>query len=156
MKFWPSAIGLTWVLCSMNVTLAQNPPDVSKVIVPFVQKHCVECHGPKNQEAEIALHAFDDETSIIKGRKTWTHAIRLLQAGEMPPERATLARQSKNLRRSLRPSATSTTGTIALPGPTQVARRFAASIGRNTPTRSAICCSLIGRSRWRPTFPSMR
>lgn len=61
MNIRTAAITMALVLCSLNVALAQNPSDVSKVIVPFVQKHCVQCHGPKKQEAEIALHAFDDE-----------------------------------------------------------------------------------------------
>lgn len=86
MNIRKAATTVVLVLCSVNVTLAHDPSDVSKVIVPFVQKHCIHCHGPKKQEAEIALHAFVDETSIIKGRKTWTHALKMLQEGEMPPE----------------------------------------------------------------------
>ncbi len=68
-----------------SVGSAQNVSDVAKVIVPFVEKHCVNCHGEKKQKGEVTLHVFKDEASILKARKTWVRVLDQLHAGEMPP-----------------------------------------------------------------------
>ena len=65
---------------------AADPSDVAKVIVPFVEKHCSHCHGPKKQEAELTLHAFKDEAAIVKERKTWLRVLDQVHAREMPPK----------------------------------------------------------------------
>lgn len=69
-----------------SVGSAQNVSDVAKVIVPFVEKHCVNCHGEKKQKGEVTLHVFKDEASILKARKMWVRVLDQLHAGEMPPE----------------------------------------------------------------------
>jgi hypothetical protein len=69
-----------------SVGSAQDVSDVAKVIVPFVEKHCVNCHGEKKQKGEVTLHVFKDEASILKARKTWVRVLDQLHAGEMPPE----------------------------------------------------------------------
>ena len=60
---------------------------VEKVIVPYVNKHCVQCHGPKKKSAALALHIHTDESLILKDRKKWIEVIRMLQFGAMPPEK---------------------------------------------------------------------
>ncbi len=60
---------------------------VEKVIVPFVSKHCVECHGPKKKNAGLALHIYTDEKSILKDRKKWHEVVRMVHSGEMPQEK---------------------------------------------------------------------
>lgn len=61
--------------------------DVEKVIIPYVQKHCVQCHGPKKKNAQLALHIYTDEQSILKDRKRWIEVIRMVHSGEMPPDK---------------------------------------------------------------------
>ncbi len=60
---------------------------VAKVIVPYVTKHCVQCHGPKTKNAALALHIYTDEKSILKDRKRWIEVIRMVHGGEMPPDK---------------------------------------------------------------------
>jgi hypothetical protein len=60
---------------------------VEKVIVPFVTKHCIQCHGPKKKNAALALHIYTDEKAILKDRKKWIEVIRMVHAGEMPPDK---------------------------------------------------------------------
>jgi len=62
-----------------SVGSAQNVSDVAKVIVPFVEKHCVNCHGEKKQKGEVTLHVFKDEASILKARKMWVRVLDQLQ-----------------------------------------------------------------------------
>jgi hypothetical protein len=66
---------------------AQDAADVAKVIVPFVEKHCVDCHGEKKQKGDLSLHLFKDEAAILKGRKTWNRVLEQLATGEMPPSK---------------------------------------------------------------------
>src|SRR5437870_4450811 len=60
---------------------------VEKIIVPFVTKHCVQCHGPKKKNADLVLHIYKDEKSILKDRKKWHEVMKMLHSGEMPPEK---------------------------------------------------------------------
>lgn len=64
----------------------QDAADAMKVIVPFVEKHCVHCHGEKKPKGDVSLHAFKDEPGVIKARKTWVRVLEQLHAGEMPPQ----------------------------------------------------------------------
>lgn len=60
---------------------------IEKTVVPYVNKHCVQCHGPKKKNASLALHIYTDEKAILKDRKRWIEVIRMLSSGEMPPEK---------------------------------------------------------------------
>jgi Protein of unknown function (DUF1592)/Protein of unknown function (DUF1588)/Protein of unknown function (DUF1587)/Protein of unknown function (DUF1585)/Protein of unknown function (DUF1595) len=66
---------------------AKQSDAVEKIIVPFVAKHCVECHGPKKKSAGLALHIYTDEKSILKDRKKWHEVVRMVHSGEMPQEK---------------------------------------------------------------------
>jgi mono/diheme cytochrome c family protein len=60
--------------------------DFAKDGLGFVQKHCVHCHGEKTQKADLALHAYKDEASVLQGRKVWQNVLKMVQGGEMPPK----------------------------------------------------------------------
>ncbi len=64
---------------------AQDATDVTKVIVPFVEKHCVKCHGAEKPKAGLSLHRFKEAKAILKERKLWDAAIHQIESGEMPP-----------------------------------------------------------------------
>lgn len=68
------------------VQATPKPPSFEKTAVPFVQQHCVECHGPKTQKKQLALHSFRDARSVIAARPTWEKILRKVESGEMPPE----------------------------------------------------------------------
>lgn len=73
------------IALSHSAAFAQDASDVAKVIVPFVQKHCVKCHGAEKPKAGLSLHAFTDAKAILKERKLWDAALYLIESGEMPP-----------------------------------------------------------------------
>ncbi len=74
-------------------TGAIQPPQVAAAkldsyqsqIAPFVKKYCVECHGPDASEGGIALHSYDSEMAVLKGRKHWEKVLGMLQIKAMPP-----------------------------------------------------------------------
>src|SRR5476651_180247 len=55
-------------------------------IVPFLAKHCYECHGNGKKKAGLALDKYTDDASLMKDRAVWENVVNLLQTGEMPPK----------------------------------------------------------------------
>src|SRR5450432_4530045 len=55
-------------------------------IVPFLAKHCYECHGNGKKKAGLALDKYTDDASLMKDRATWENVVNMLQTGEMPPK----------------------------------------------------------------------
>ncbi len=76
--------GLT-LLASPLVALAAAPP-FAEVGVAFLQKHCVDCHGPEKQKGNLTLHQIKDERSLLRAGRKWKDVLNLVQSGEMPPE----------------------------------------------------------------------
>lgn len=69
-----------------NSGLAQGAP-FSEAGVPFLEKHCVECHGAKKQKGDLALHQFRDDISVLRARRRWKQIVEMVRTGEMPPEK---------------------------------------------------------------------
>ncbi len=60
--------------------------DFATVGIDFLQKHCLKCHGEKDPKADLALHTYRDDTSVVKERKVWENVLQMVQSGEMPPK----------------------------------------------------------------------
>ncbi|MEM7234972.1 MAG: DUF1592 domain-containing protein, partial [Planctomycetota bacterium] len=58
--------------------------DFAKHIRPFLETHCVRCHGPEKQKSRIRL----DRLTAYESRNgaLWTKVHEVLVQGEMPPE----------------------------------------------------------------------
>lgn len=61
------------------------PPKFPSVGVDFLKKHCLDCHGEKTKRADLSLHTYRDDQSLIKDRKVWHKVLHMVQSGEMPP-----------------------------------------------------------------------
>ena len=77
------AVGLA-LLTSARAALAAAP--FGEVGVAFLQKHCVDCHGPEKQKGNLTLHQIKDERSLLRASRQWKDVLNLVQSGEMPPE----------------------------------------------------------------------
>lgn len=65
----------------------QEPaPDFSKAGLAFLKMHCLECHSGDKPKAELSLAGFVDNASVVKKRKTWESVLKMVEAGEMPPD----------------------------------------------------------------------
>ena len=87
--FHPLAVSLFCGLFPTGFTAqAQVKPreDFDKVAVPFLQKHCYQCHGPAMKKGGIAFHLYKDEQAVIKDRQVWHSVHDMVHAGEMPPQ----------------------------------------------------------------------
>ena len=58
---------LSILLGHCSTARAQDSSDVEKTIVPFVQKHCVHCHGEKKPKGDLSLHVFKEEGGNLAG-----------------------------------------------------------------------------------------
>ena len=63
------------------------PPNFSQAGVAFLKKHCVECHSGDKPKAELSLVGFVDNVSVVKKRKAWESVLKMVESGEMPPDK---------------------------------------------------------------------
>ncbi len=62
-------------------------PDFKNTALPFMKKHCYECHGEKQKKADLDLTKFKDDTNILKEQKHWKSVLQQVNTGEMPPKK---------------------------------------------------------------------
>ena len=55
--------------------------------MPFLQKHCVSCHGPTKRKGDLVLHELKPE-SLAAGLTAdlWAGVHERLATGDMPPQ----------------------------------------------------------------------
>ena len=51
----------------------------------FVRKHCFECHGEQDVQADLSLFADTSAASVVKRRAVWESVIEMVSTGQMPP-----------------------------------------------------------------------
>ncbi len=83
------AVALLTVLISVSARGAENAArdDFEKNIRPILQKFCVRCHGPEEQNGRMRFDTLS--TDLIKDRaaaEDWHETLNVLNRGEMPPE----------------------------------------------------------------------
>ena len=103
---------LATALCSHNQLCSQDVPDgvvdFQQQIVPILQKHCVRCHSPDNEQGSLSLTTFDDLQSndyVIAGSPSTSHLLELVESQdgkkpEMPKQGAPLSREDVQLLRN--------------------------------------------------------
>ncbi|MSR47028.1 MAG: DUF1592 domain-containing protein [Planctomycetes bacterium] len=66
-------------------------PDFARDVVPLLQDSCIDCHGGKEPEADLAFDAVVDEAGARATAGIWRRAREKLRRGEMPPPEAPAA-----------------------------------------------------------------
>lgn len=59
--------------------------DFAKNVAPFLEAHCVSCHGNDGAEGGIVLEKYRDDASVQDDYEFWEKIIRLINAHQMPP-----------------------------------------------------------------------
>ena len=75
-------------LAAENAT-EENFVGYEKSIKPFIQQHCIRCHGPKTTEGDMRLDQLSAIISDEHVAESWQEVLDVLNAGEMPPEEET-------------------------------------------------------------------
>jgi hypothetical protein len=78
----------------VSATFAEPPSleplsqDFDKSVRPFLESHCLDCHGRDVQEAKLDLSPFTSLDKVRGDLGHWELVLERLKAGEMPPEDA--------------------------------------------------------------------
>ena len=72
-------------LCLSAAAQALVAAEFRKVALPFLEKHCYECHGGKHTKADLDLKQTKDDRDILKENKKWRTILQQINTGEMPP-----------------------------------------------------------------------
>jgi len=81
------------VACAIPATLwggarggePQVEPDFAQAVVPFLKKHCLECHEGENAEGELDLSQQLDEQVARASFDDWDYLRERVLDGDMPP-----------------------------------------------------------------------
>ena len=57
------------------------------VVRPFLEKHCISCHGPKKLKGDLALDLLDPDMKESTSASRWAVVRDKIEQGEMPPEK---------------------------------------------------------------------
>lgn len=94
---WKTAYLLLAVVCAGGLRTAWGDEDqaapvepvadrIQRDVAPLLQKYCNSCHNTEKKKGGLDLSGFSTELSVLKSRKLWENAQRMLRAGEMPPD----------------------------------------------------------------------
>jgi hypothetical protein len=64
---------------------AERQQVLEEKILPFLTKHCADCHNADEQEGGIAVHDLTAVDQLLKDRKKWERVYRMINASAMPP-----------------------------------------------------------------------
>lgn len=75
---------LAWLLATPGWAAA--PPGFKEAVEPYLQTHCLRCHGPSEQKADLRLDTLARDFAGGSTTERWIEVITRIGAGEMPPE----------------------------------------------------------------------
>jgi len=83
---------LSVIAFALCVSVAQTGPKGSptpgfqETAKPFIQQHCLECHGEKKANAGFRIDLLTPDFAAPKVAEHWKEVIDRINAGEMPPK----------------------------------------------------------------------
>src|ERR1041384_424542 len=78
--FWPGAIPGT------AGAGAADGEEFEKAVRPFLETHCVRCHGPAKQKGEFRVDTLTRDFASASAAGRWGDVLERLSTGEMPPK----------------------------------------------------------------------
>ncbi len=67
---------------------APDPLSFDRSIQPLLSQYCYRCHGDQKTKGDVNLQRDENPLMIADHHKGWATALKMLRAGEMPPEKA--------------------------------------------------------------------
>ncbi len=81
------AISLTWLSrCAAEEEASPAQSPFARNVAPFLEMHCVTCHGGNEPEGELALDRYSEAANVQQDAEVWQRVVRVLGEGDMPPE----------------------------------------------------------------------
>ena len=69
-----------------KIAFDENMALYEREVQPFLAKHCIACHGPKNLEGDLSLDLLDPDMKESTSASRWAKVRGKLENAEMPPE----------------------------------------------------------------------
>lgn len=66
---------------------AAETRDLAKVVQPFLEKYCVECHGSVAQQGGLRIDKLSRDFQSGEDTHQWAEIIEKVNSGEMPPKK---------------------------------------------------------------------
>src|SRR5262245_1598129 len=60
--------------------------DFDKAVRPFLDAHCIRCHGPAKQKGEFRVDTLTRDFGSTSAAGRWGDVLERLNTGEMPPK----------------------------------------------------------------------
>lgn len=90
MRYWILSLALSLSVVASVAMAADDSASLTNRFageaVPFVKKHCVECHGAKEPKADLSLAGDLDVKALVTRRGVWENVIDMVETGQMPPK----------------------------------------------------------------------
>ena len=64
----------------------KNMATYASEVKPFLESHCISCHGPEKQKGDLALDGLDPDMKKSSSASRWAAVREALEFEEMPPE----------------------------------------------------------------------
>jgi len=81
-------VGLTCLVFAVSARPLRASDAWANRILPFLQEHCLDCHGAEKPKAGLDLSAYGPTSPIRKERKQWLEVLEMLRRSRMPPKKA--------------------------------------------------------------------
>ena len=79
------AILSVWAMGACKGPILFGDDGFEKIIAPFVQEYCIDCHGTEKEKGDLNLEELLSEASIPKSFKTWELVLDMVEFEDMPP-----------------------------------------------------------------------
>ncbi len=83
-RFLLPLLALSWVTGAHAA--GASTPEFAKAIAPYLQEHCLSCHGEKKAKGNLRLDTLARDFTGGSETERWFEVINRIGAGEMPPE----------------------------------------------------------------------
>jgi len=86
LRWFAVVLSLVCAAQSPSRSLGQSDIDFNRDILPILQSHCIRCHGPEVQEANVRLDNLPINLNDNRAAtESWHEVLNVLQTNEMPP-----------------------------------------------------------------------
>jgi mono/diheme cytochrome c family protein len=68
-----------------GIAHANPAPDFDKDLKPFLEQHCIRCHGEKKQKGDFRIDTLSKDIGT-KDTPQWFEVLQNISTGDMPPE----------------------------------------------------------------------
>ena len=72
-------------LCMISSTQAVDMRSYNELVIPFLDKHCTDCHDDDEPKADLDLYAINADFDKLETVKLWQKIYEQVQYDEMPP-----------------------------------------------------------------------